>query len=133
MKLLLDTDICIYLIKARPTEVLARFHEHTPGDIGISVITLAELEYGAARSQYPKKNRIALAGFFTPLVVAALEPAVAVTYGKIRAALEAAGRPIGPLDTLIAAHALTLGVPLVTNNEREFQRVKGLQVENWTR
>ncbi len=132
MKLLLDTDICIYLIKARPAGVLARFCEHTPGDIGISMITLAELEYGAAKSQYPKKNRIALAAFVTPLVVTPLEPSVTVTYGKIRAALEAVGRPIGPLDTLIAAHALTLGVPLVTNNEREFRRVKGLQVENWT-
>jgi len=131
LKLLLDTDICIYLIKARPEGVLARFREHTPGDIGISVITLAELEYGAAKSQYPKKNRTALAGFITPLVVAALEPAVAVTYGKIRATLEAAGHPIGPLDTLIAAHALNLGVPLVTHNEREFRQVEGLQVDNW--
>jgi tRNA(fMet)-specific endonuclease VapC len=129
---MLDTNICIYLIKQRPPSLLARFRSFPIGDIGISVITMAELEYGASKSSQPKKNREALEQFTSPLEVAAFDRQTTVAYGKIRAALEHKGRPIGALDFLIAAHALSLGVRLITNNEKEFRRVPGLRVENWT-
>jgi tRNA(fMet)-specific endonuclease VapC len=111
--------------------VLGRFTSFTVRVIGISTITLAELEYGAAKSQQPKKNREALEQFISPLEVAAFDREATAAYGKIRAALEKRGSPIGSMDMLIAAHALSLGVTLVTNNEREFRRVPGLPVENW--
>ena len=131
MKVMLDTNICIYIIKRIPHSVLQRFHFFQVGDIGISTITLAELEYGAARSAQPKRNREALEGFISPLNVAPFDRQATEAYGKIRAALEKKGRPIGAMDLLIAAHALSIGVQLVTNNEREFKRVPGLRVENW--
>ena len=131
MKVMLDTNICIYLIKRRPASVLQRFRFFSVGDIGISSITLAEMEYGVARSGQPKKNREALEEFISALEVAAFDRGSTEAYGKIRAALEKKGRPIGAMDLLIAAHALSLGVRLVTNNEREFKRVPGLRVENW--
>jgi tRNA(fMet)-specific endonuclease VapC len=131
MKVMLDTNICIYLIKRRPESVLQRFRFFSVGDIGISSITLAEMEYGVARSEQPKKNRGALEEFISALEVAAFDRGSTEAYGKIRAALEKKGRPIGAMDLLIAAHAFSLGVRLVTNNEREFKRVPGLRVENW--
>ncbi len=131
MKVMLDTNICIYIIKGSPHSVLQRFSSFQVGDIGISTITLAELEYGAARSSQPKKNREALEGFISALDVAPFDRQATEAYGKIRAALEMKGRPIGAMDLLIAAHALSLGVQLVTNNEREFKQVPGLRVENW--
>jgi tRNA(fMet)-specific endonuclease VapC len=132
MKLMLDTDICIYIIKRRPQSVLDRFSAFPVGHIGISSITLAELEYGAAKSAQPRKNREALEEFVSPLDVAPFDHDAAEAYGRTRAALEKKGLPIGAMDTLIAAHALSLGVSLVTNNETEFRRVSGLRVENWT-
>lgn len=131
MKLMLDTNICIYIIKQRPESVLERFAPHPVGDIGISVITLAELEYGASKSGNPARNREALEQFVSPLEVAAFDQPATVTYGKIRTVLEKKGRPIGPMDMLIAAHALSLEARLVTNNAKEFKRVPGLRVENW--
>lgn len=131
MKVMLDTNICIYLIKQRPQAVLQRFRFFPVGDIGISAITLAELEYGAAKSTQPRKNRDALEALISPVVVAPFDRQATEVYGRIRAALEKRGRPIGAMDLLIAAHALSLGVRLVTNNEREFKRVPGLRVENW--
>lgn len=128
---MLDTNICIYIIKRRPQSVLWRFGLFPVGDIGISTVTLAELEYGAARSAQPRKNREALQQFISSLDIAAFDKPATETYGRIRATLEKKGRPIGAMDLLIAAHALSLGVRLVTNNEREFKRVPGLQVENW--
>jgi tRNA(fMet)-specific endonuclease VapC len=132
MKAMLDTDICIYIIKRRPQSVLDRFSAFPVGDIGISSITLAELEYGAAKSAQPRKNREALEEFASPLDIAAFDRDAAEAYGRIRAALERKGLPIGAMDMLIAAHALSLSVSLVTNNETEFRRVSGLRVENWT-
>jgi tRNA(fMet)-specific endonuclease VapC len=132
MKVMLDTNICIYLIKQRPPSVLERFSAFPVGEIGISVITLAELEYGASKSSLPKKNREALQQFVVPLELAEWNAEAAFTYGKIRTALEKRGHLIGAMDLLIAAHALSLDVRLVTNNEREFKRVPGLRVENWT-
>jgi tRNA(fMet)-specific endonuclease VapC len=131
VKIMLDTSICMYLIKRRPQSLLDRFRSFPVGAIGISVITLAELQYGACKSSQPKKNREALEQFLSPLEVAALDRQATVAYGTVRAALERKGRPIGAMDLLIAAHALSLGVRLVTNDEREFRHVPGLRVENW--
>ena len=128
---LLDTNICIYLIKRRPAQVLERFRRCAVGDIGLSTVTLAELQYGVAKSLFPAQNQQALDAFTLPLEVVAFDAAAAVAYGPVRAALERQGTPIGALDLLIAAHALSLGVTLVTNNPREFSRVPGLRVENW--
>jgi tRNA(fMet)-specific endonuclease VapC len=131
VKYLLDTNICIYLIKKKPPQVLRQFRSHSIGDIGISSITVAELQYGVQKSQYPEQNQRALEQFLVPLVIAGFDEQAAATYGTIRAALEAQGTPIGALDMLIAAHALSLGVTLVTNNVREFSRVPELQLVNW--
>lgn len=128
---LLDTDICIYIIKRKPANVFARFNELALGAVGISTITLAELEYGAAKSSQPERNKYALAHFLLPLEIVVFDDRAANEYGGIRSALEREGKPIGPLDTLIAAHAKSLGLTLVTNNEREFRRVKDLNLENW--
>ena len=131
MKFMLDTAICVYIIKRGPETVLGRFASHPVGDIGMSVITLAELEYGASKSTVPARNREALEQFVSPLEVAAFDQPATLTYGRMRALLEKKGRPIGSMDMLIAAHALSLGARLVTNNVEEFKRVPGLRVENW--
>ena len=131
MKLMLDTNICMYLIKHQPPSVLERFLSHPVDDIGISSLTVAELEYGASKSRHPAKNRIALDQFISPLDVAAFDREAATAYGRLRANLEQKGTPIGAMDLLIAAHALSLKVRLITNNAREFRRVPGLRIENW--
>lgn len=132
MRYMLDTNICIYLINKRPPKVLDRFHRIEVGDIGVSAVTVAELAYGVAKSG-SARNRAALEGFLLPLEVADFDQKAAWKFGEIRSALERAGKPIGPYDMQIAAHALALGCAVVTNNLREFQRVPGLKVENWTR
>ena len=131
MKLMLDTNICIYLIKQHPPSALERFLSHPVGDIGISSITVAELDYGVSKSRHATKNRLALSQFLSPLEVASFARDAAAAYGRLRATLEQKGLPIGSMDLLIAAHALSLGVRLVTNNTREFRRIPGLRVENW--
>ena len=131
MKVMLDTNICIYVIKRRPQGVLQRFRFLPVGDIGISAITLAELEYGVAKSAQPKKNREALEAFISPVEVAPFDRHATEVYGRVRTTLEKQGRPIGAMDLLIAAHAFSLGVRRVTNHEREFKRVPGLRLENW--
>ena len=131
MKLLLDTNICIYIIKQQPASVLNRFMEYQVGDVGISSITLSELRYGVAKSTHYEKNSKALDEFITPLEVVSYDEQAAYVYGNIRASLEKAGTPIGSMDMLIAAHALSLGLPLVTNNSSEFTRVPHLTVHNW--
>lgn len=130
VKFLLDTNICIYLINARPPHVLERFRREAIGDIGISAITSAELAYGVAKSG-SARNRLALEKFLTPLEIAAFDVGACWRYGSIRAELEQRGHPIGSLDTLISAHALVLDATLVTNNMAEFSRVQGLRTENW--
>lgn len=130
MKYLLDTDICIYIINERPRRVLDRFRKHSVGDLGISSITASELAFGVAKSG-SAKNRAALEGFMLPLEVAHYDLKAALLYGEIRADLERSGTIIGPLDMLIAAHSLSLGATLVTNNEKEFRRVPGLRCDNW--
>jgi tRNA(fMet)-specific endonuclease VapC len=130
---LLDTNICVELIRGRSRAVLSRLARHDVGSIGISSITLAELRYGIWRSSNPKKNLETLARFCSPLRIASFDVTAAEIYGQIRYAIERAGKPIGSLDILIAAHAVALNTTLVTNNQREFDRVGGLRVENWTR
>lgn len=130
-RFLLDTNICIYCIKRKPRAVLDRFRAQPAAAIGVSAVTVAELEFGVSKSADPARNRAALIAFLAPLEIAAFDDRAAEEYGRIRAHLQARGTPIGPLDTLIAAHALGLGATLVTNNEREFRRVPGLNVENW--
>ena len=132
MKLLLDTNICIYIIKQQPVTVLKRFLEYQIGDIGISSITLSELCYGVAKSTHREKNANALDEFIIPLELVTYDESAAHVYGDIRAALEKAGTPIGSMDMLIAAHAVSLGIPLVTNNTREFLRVPTLKIIDWT-
>ena len=133
MRFMLDTNTCVDLIRDRNDRILRRMLRLKPDDLCVSSVTLSELEYGAAKSADPGRNRLALATFMTPLSVMPYDDAVAPVYGKLRAELERAGTPIGPLDTLIAAHALSLGLTVVTDNEREFRRVSGLKVENWTK
>ena len=131
MKFLLDTNICIYLIKQKPQEVIQRFNTHQVGDLGVSSITVAELEFGVQKSQFPKKNQRALTQFLLPLQIADFDNAAAIVYGNVRSALEKKGTSIGSLDTLIAAHALSLQVSLITNNVKKFSRVQNLKLDNW--
>lgn len=128
---MLDTNICIYAMKNRPEKVLRRLKEELDNGVCISSITLAELEYGMKHSSDPAKNEQALLRFLVPFSVLAFGPSAASEYGEIRAYLQSKGTPIGPLDMLIAGHARSENMVLVTNNVREFERVPGLKLENW--
>lgn len=129
---MLDTNILIYLIKQKPVAVLTHFQQHDFAEICVSSITVAELEYGIAKSGSPQKNKQTLDGWLQLLQRPSFDENAASAYGTLRATLEARGTPIGPLDTLIAAHALSLQATLVTNNVREFSRVPGLTIKDWT-
>jgi tRNA(fMet)-specific endonuclease VapC len=131
MNFLLDTDICIYLINKRPPSIISKFKQYQPGDIGISVITVSELEYGVAKSIRQEENQQRLEAFLAPFELLSYTAEAVRAYGTIRADLEKRGKVIGPLDMLIAAQALTEELTLVTNNEREFKRIPGLRIENW--
>jgi tRNA(fMet)-specific endonuclease VapC len=131
MKYLLDSNICIYLIKQQPREVIDKFQGIIPGEIAISSVTVAEMMYGVGKSQHIERNKTALELFLAPLEMVDFDFKAAQHYGVIRAYLEKMGTPIGAYDLMIAAHALSLGLILVTNNEREFQRIPDLIVENW--
>ena len=131
MKYLLDTDTCVYLIKRNPAQVHERFRRHRLSSVALSTIVVSELSWGAAKSGLPK-NVEALDAFLAAFQVVAYDQSAAFVYGRLRADLERRGTPIGPLDMLIAAHALSLDMTLVTNNEREFRRVPDLRIENWT-
>ncbi|MBT3273777.1 MAG: type II toxin-antitoxin system VapC family toxin [Spirochaetales bacterium] len=128
---LLDTNICIYLIKKQPESVVRQMQSKEIEQVGISTITLSELEYGVAKSQYTERNRVALLEFLTPFRILDFDQAAAHEYGHIRTFLEEKGQLIGPMDLLIAAHAIARNLVLVTNNEREFRRVPALKIENW--
>ncbi|MFN5171372.1 MAG: type II toxin-antitoxin system VapC family toxin [Cyclobacteriaceae bacterium] len=132
MKYLLDTNICVYLIRERSKSLLEKIIAHSSDGLALSIITICELEFGVAKSDAQDKNRIALDKFANKFSILPFTEKAAKTYGEIRASLERQGKPIGPLDLLIAAHALSENLTLVTNNEQEFNRVPGLQVENWT-
>ena len=131
MTYMLDTNICIYAMKNRPEKVLQRLRLELNSGICVSSITLAELEYGMKHSSDPAKNESALLRFLFPLSILPFGPDAASEYGEIRAYLQKQGTPIGPLDMLIAGHARAEGLTLVTNNVREFERVPGLEIENW--
>lgn len=132
MNYLFDTNICIYIIKQKPIGVLKRFETISPLDIGISMITVAELEYGVQKSLFPQQNQDALNKFLSPLMLYDFDFNASQVYGSIRSNLEKKGITIGSLDMLIAAHVLSLNCTLVTNNEKEFNRVENLIIENWT-
>ena len=133
MKYLIDTNICIYIMNQRPSVVIKKFKRFEPGEIGISTITVSELQYGIAKSLHRDKNQKRLEEFTTPFEILAYDTAAARIYGDIRFQLEKSGKLIGPLDMLIAAHALSRGLVLVTNNEKEFKRIKNLKVQNWAK
>ena len=132
MKYLLDTNICVFVIRQKSPLVLQRLRQHQAGDVGISTVSLAELRYGANKSNDPHRNNAALDAFLVPLEIVEFNAAAADEYGQIRSDLERRGQSIGPLDNLIAAHARSLSVTLVTNNVREFSRVTGLILEDWS-
>jgi tRNA(fMet)-specific endonuclease VapC len=132
VKLLLDTDICMYAMKQEPT-VLQRLLATAPSDVAVSTITEGELRAGAAKSSEPVKTARRVEAFLAPLTLLEFTSDDARSYAEVRARLERAGTPIGPMDSLIAGQALARKLTLVTNNEREFRRVNGLKTENWRR
>ena len=131
MRYLLDTNICIYIARRSPPEVLSRLERLKPGDVGMSIITYLELVYGAYKSRRVQSNLEAIESLSRLVPVLSLDVTAARRYGQIRTDLEKRGAPIGAYDLLIAAHALAVGLTVVTNNTREFRRVAGLRVENW--
>lgn len=132
MRYMLDTNICIFLIRKKSDIVLQRLMEHEPEEICISSVTYAELVHGVEKSKAAEKNRALLTQLLSNIEVLDFGTKAADEYGNIRANLEIKGYPIGPLDTMIAGHARSLSYTLVTNNTREFNRVEGLAVEDWT-
>ena len=128
--ILLDTNICIYIINQKPTKVLERFKQYEIGEIGVSSIVASELAFGVEKTG-SVRNKEALLLFLAPFKILPFDSACIWTYGSLRAHLEKNGNPIGSLDTMIAAQALALNLPLVTNNQKEFSRVPGLKLENW--
>lgn len=131
MQYMLDTDICIYIIRRKPAPVLETLQTLKPGDAVMSAMTLAEMQFGVARSAVPEANQRALDHFQEFVPAAEFDADAAAEYGPLRLALQQAGEPIGSFDTLIAAHARSLGLTLVTNNQKHFRRVDGLNIENW--
>lgn len=128
---MLDTNICIYIIKHKPESVYRRLMKIRPEDVCISSITYSELSYGVEKSEQKDRNRLALTLMLSNIEILEFDTAAAEEYGNIRARLEKTGTPIGSLDMLIAAHAKASGCTLVTNNLKEFSRVEGLKVESW--
>ena len=131
MRYMLDTNICIYVIKHKPESVFRKLKKIKPEDVCISSITYAELAYGVEKSAQPERNRLALSMMLSSIEIVAFDDSAAADYGEIRASLEKGGTPIGSLDMLIAAHARSAGCTLVTNNTKEFCRVEGLKLANW--
>ena len=133
MKYLLDTNICIYVINEKPKKVLRKFERYPVHEFAISSITHAELQYGVAKSKHKNRNQEALDGFLLPLTILPFHGKRLVErYGNIRIFLESKRKTIGPLDTLIAAHALSLDLTIISNNIKEFSRIPNLKCENWT-
>ena len=132
MKYMMDTNICIYAIKNKPESVIRKILSQNPEDLCISVVTYAELMHGVEKSQAVEKNRIAMSLFLSAITVLDFDGEAAEAYGQIGAELERKGTPIDPMDLLIAGHARSQGLILVTNNTREFARVTGLRIEDWT-
>jgi tRNA(fMet)-specific endonuclease VapC len=134
MKYLLDTNICIYIINEKPEQVLRKFEQYPVQEFGISSVTQAELQYGVQKSKNKNTNQDALDEFLLPLTILPFHGKRLVTcYGEIRVSLESKGKTIGPLDMLIAAHALSLDLTIISNNIKEFTRIPNLKCENWIR
>ena len=131
MKYMLDTNICIYIIKKKPIQVIQVLQKKKIGDICISTITLAELQYGVEKSSNKVMNQLALTEFLAPIEILNFNDKAARHFGSIRAHLESIGKIIGPFDLQIAAHALSEDLILVTNNTREYERIPDLKIENW--
>ena len=131
MRYMLDTNICIYVIKHKPEKVLRKLQTIHPEDVCISSVTYAELVCGVEKSAAVEKNRLALSMLLANMEILDFDVEAADCYGKIRADLEKKGRPIGPLDMMIAGHGQSLGYTVVTNNVKEFSRVNALRIENW--
>lgn len=128
---MLDTNICSYIIKQRPPQVLAKFEGIPAEELAISVITLAELQYGITKSSKPNLNQEIIDDFVSYLEILPWDMDIVKIYGEIRTELERKGTPIGAMDLMIASHCLSLDCILVTNNIREFQRISNLMVVNW--
>jgi len=133
LRYMLDTNICIYIAKHQPPEVKARFERLKPGQLVMSAITYGELYYGACKSSQRARALTQIEELVQDIPVENLDLITARVYGEIRATLERQGHPIGNNDLWIGAHAMALDVTLATNNEREFKRIAGLSVENWTK
>ena len=131
MRYMLDTNICIYAIKNKPEIVFQHLQNHDPAELCISSVTYAELIYGVEKSAAAERNRLALTLMLANIEIMSFNNHAAACYGLIRADLERRGSPIGPLDMMMAGHAMSLGCTLVTNNVREFSRITDLPIENW--
>ena len=131
MKFLIDTNICIYIMNNRPPEVIQRFKNVEIGLVGISSISVSELHYGVCKSRHIKHNLKRLEEFLIPFEILPYDENASRCYGRIRSQLENQGNVIGPLDMLIAAHALSKDLILITNNEKEFKRIQAVKIENW--
>ena len=131
MRYMLDTNICIYVIKHKPENVFRKLQTIHPEDVCISSVTYAELVHGVEKSAAMEKNRLALSMLLANMEILDFDVDTADCYGKIRSGLEKKGTPIGPLDMMIAGHAQSLGYTVVTNNVKEFSRVSALKIENW--
>jgi tRNA(fMet)-specific endonuclease VapC len=129
---MLDTNICIYILKNKPQKVAEKFKQYRIGDLSISSICVSELYYGSYKSQYVERNISVIEEFLSPLEIIKFDTKASIEYGKIRANLEKNGNIIDANDVFIAAHAKSLSATLITNNVKEFKRVEGLKVENWT-
>ncbi len=133
IRYMIDTDICIHLIKEKDSGLKLKLRETGIGHVCISAISLAELSYGVEKNNQAERNRLVLGLFLIPLEILPFPPATAFVYGSLRQRLESNGKVIGAYDMLIGAHALAEGLTPVTNNTGEFTRTKGLKVENWVR
>ncbi|MBQ4232117.1 MAG: type II toxin-antitoxin system VapC family toxin [Lachnospiraceae bacterium] len=131
MRYMLDTNICIYVIKHKPEKVFQELQKHDPSEVCISSVTYAELVHGVEKSEAVEKNRLALSLLLANIEILDFDVEAANCYGKVRADLEKKGTPIGPLDMMIAGHAHSLGYTVVTNNMKEFSRVSNLKIDNW--
>ncbi len=131
MRYMLDTNICIYVIKHKPEKVFQKLQKHDPSEVCISSVTYAELVHGVEKSEAVEKNRLALSLMLANIEILDFDVEAANCYGKIRADLEKKGTPIGPLDMMIAGHAQSLGYTVVTNNMKVFSRVSNLKIDNW--
>ena len=132
MKYMLDTNVCVYIIRNKSPDLLQKLAQHSPSDVCISSITAAELQYGVQKSSQPVQNQQALDRFLIPLAIIDFGHRAARAYGRIRADLERSGMSIGALDTLIASHAMAENLTLVTNNVGEFSRVPGISLVDWS-